>query len=49
MKSPYTDVREERVREGIPYTYIHGGFAGTDVKFALCFPEKEVYEGRLFQ
>lgn len=49
MKSPYTDVREERVREGIPYTYIHGGFAGTDVKFALCFPEKEVYEGRFFQ
>lgn len=49
MQEPYTDVREHRVREGVGYTYIHGGFRGTDIKFAVCFPEKERYEGRFFQ
>lgn len=49
MRQPYIDIREDRLREGVPYTYMHGGFEGTDIKFSFFFPEKERYEGRFFQ
>ncbi len=53
FQQPFIDVEEKRSREvlgkTIPYTYVHGGFAGTDVKFSFCFPEKENYRGRFFQ
>lgn len=50
---PYIDVDEMRERKTadktIPYRYMHGGFAGTSVKFSFFFPEKEAYEGRFWQ
>lgn len=49
MKKPYTDINEQRTREGIQHTYVHGGFEGTDIKFSLYFPTKEDYQGRFFQ
>ena len=49
MRKPYTDQIEKRLRNGISYTYIHGGFRGTDIKFSLYFPESDAYEGRFFQ
>lgn len=49
MQEPYTDIKEHRVREGVGYTYVHGGFRGTDIKFSVCFPEKKAYGGRFFQ
>ena len=49
MQKPYTDMWESRSRNGIQHTYIHGGFAGTDIRFALYYPEKNTYEGRFFQ
>lgn len=51
--NPYIDTDEMRERETadktIPYRYMHGGFAGTSVKFSFFFPEKEAYEGRFWQ
>lgn len=29
--------------------YVHGGFKGTDTKFSFYFPDRQVYQGRLFQ
>jgi hypothetical protein len=36
---------------GVPvaYTYIHGGFRGTDATFSLYFPPASMYQGRFFQ
>lgn len=50
----YIDIDEQAYRElpdgtKLPYRYLHGGFEGTDVRFAFCFPPKENYEGRFFQ
>lgn len=45
---PYID-KEEWREEPIRHKYIHGGFHGTTVKFALYFPEKEAYKNRFFQ
>ena len=50
----YIDINEKRVRKmengtEMPYRYMHGGFTGTAVRFSLCFPEKEAYEGRFYQ
>ena len=41
MQKPYVDKTEERNRNGIRHTYVHGGFEGTDLKFSLYFPMKE--------
>lgn len=49
FENPYIDIEEERVRNGITFRYIHGGFEGTNVKFSFCFPKKEDYQGRFFQ
>ena len=46
--SPYVDVDEWR-EEPIPRRYVHGGFDGTDARFALHFPPAERYGGRFFQ
>ena len=48
FKDPYTDIEEERVRNGVRYHYVHGGFKGTNVKFSFCFPQKKDFEGRFF-
>lgn len=48
FNKPYVDIREERVRCGISYTYVHGGFSESDLRFSLYFPAKEAYENRFF-
>lgn len=45
---PFIDVDEQR-GDAFPYRYIHGGFEGTDTRFAYCFPSTDIYRGRLFQ
>ena len=46
FSKPYIDIEEQRP-EG--YTYVHGGFEGTDTRFSFFYPPKEQYEGRFFQ
>ena len=46
FQTPYIDIEEQRP-EG--YTYVHGGFEGTDTRFSFFYPPKEQYEGRFFQ
>ena len=51
---PVVDLEEKRERvmpDGtkVPYLYVHGKFEGTNVKFAISYPEKEAFEGRFFQ
>jgi hypothetical protein len=33
----------------VPYTFIHGGFRGTDATFSVYFPPASMYQGRFFQ
>ena len=35
----YFDADEQRVRPAAPHRYLHGGFEGTDTRFAICLPE----------
>ena len=48
LTKPFIDAEEPRTRGGTPFTYVHGGFEGTNVKFMFCFPEKDKYEGRFY-
>src|ERR1700759_5260241 len=41
----YVDLDERRL-EPHPHRYVHGGFEGTDTRFALYFPDEERYGGR---
>ncbi len=45
---PYVDLDEERA-EPIPHRYVHGGFDGTDTRWAFSFPTDGQYEGRILQ
>src|SRR3546814_2536102 len=45
---PFTDA-DEMLDDPLPHRYIHGGFENTDTRFAIYFPEKDVYRGRCFQ
>lgn len=45
---PYIDVDEWRDKP-VRHRYIHGGFTGTEARFVLFFPPKEIYRGRFFQ
>src|SRR3546814_9587859 len=45
---PFIDADEMR-DDPLPHRYIHGGFENTDTRFAIYFPEKDVYRGRFFQ
>lgn len=47
-EKPYTDVEEWRDKP-VRHYYVHGGFKGTEGRFALYFPEKMKYENRFFQ
>lgn len=52
--NPVIDRKESMERElpdgkKVPFTYMHGLFEGTNVKFSFCFPEKDVYRGHFFQ
>jgi hypothetical protein len=44
---PYLDKDEWRDMP-IRHRYVHGGFAGTDLRFSMYFPPKEQYQGRFF-
>ena len=42
--APYIDCDEERDAP-VPHRYIHGGFEGTDTRFAFCFPPPDCIDG----
>jgi hypothetical protein len=46
--APYIDEDEWRDTP-VRHRWIHGGFEGTDTRFAFCFPPQEQWQGRLFQ
>ncbi|MDT7551338.1 MAG: hypothetical protein QOE84_3732 [Actinomycetota bacterium] len=46
--APYIDADEERERPS-PHRFVHGGFEGTDTRFAFYFPPAPSYQGRMFQ
>jgi hypothetical protein len=48
FRQPYIDVDEWRDKP-VRHRYVHGGFKGTEARFALYFPPKEQYQGRFFQ
>lgn len=48
FQTAYIDIDEMR-DEPVPHRYVHGGFEGTDTRFAFYFPSEEQYEGRFFQ
>src|ERR1700761_5230032 len=47
--APYIDVDSWKDEPASPHRYIPGGFAGTDTRFAFCFPPAERWQGRLYQ
>lgn len=54
LQDGYIDVDEPRCRilpdgREIPYRYVHGGFREKKVKFVVCFPDKETFQGRFYQ
>jgi hypothetical protein len=46
--APYID-HDGLLAEPIPHRYVHGGFEGTDTRFAFRFPVDDSYRGRLYQ
>ena len=48
FNAPYVDIDEWR-ETPVRHRYIHGGFAGTDMRFSFYLPPKEKFEGRFFQ
>ena len=46
--TPYIDVDEWR-DDPVCHRFVHGGFEGTDARFAMYFPPAERYQGRFFQ
>lgn len=47
---PFVDRDEIGETSGIKIRIIHGGFAGTNLKFSICFPaDSKKFEGRFFQ
>src|SRR5579863_4091309 len=48
LNQPYIDVDEWRDKP-VRHRYVHGGFKGTEARFAFYFPAKEQYQGRFFQ
>lgn len=54
MQKMVIDTQEKRERtlaDGtkVPHLYVHGAIPENEIKFILCIPEKENYEGRFFQ
>jgi hypothetical protein len=45
---PFVDIDEWR-EDLSPHRYVHGGFEGTDTRFAFYLPPPERYSGRLYQ
>ena len=48
LNQPYIDADEWRDKP-IRHRYVHGGFKGTEARFAFYFPPKELYQGRFFE
>ena len=46
--APFVD-HDGFMDEPAPHRYVHGGFEGTDTRFALRFPVDGSYRGRLYQ
>jgi hypothetical protein len=46
--SAYVDLDEPRDAP-TPHRYVHGGFEGTDTRFAFSFPTDGSYRGRILQ
>jgi plastocyanin len=46
--APYVDI-DEVLDAPASHRYVHGGFEGTDTRFALRFPIDDSYAGRMFQ
>lgn len=46
---PFIDADETRTNNGVTYRYVHGGFEGTDTRFAYHFPVTAKWQGRFFQ
>lgn len=55
LNKPYIDVRASGSATDpvtgvtVRYTYVHGGFVGTKVRFAYYFPPANRYKGRFFE
>lgn len=55
LSRPYIDVKrpgtmtDSRTGITVSYTYVHGGFTGSKVRFAFYFPAADKYRGRFFQ
>ena len=48
FNQPYIDLDQWRDKP-VRHRYVHGGFKGTEARFAFYFPPKEQYHGRFFQ
>jgi hypothetical protein len=48
LNQPYIDLDEWRDKP-VRHRFVHGGFKGTEARFAFYFPPKEQYQGRFFQ
>jgi hypothetical protein len=48
LNQPYVDKDEWREKP-VHHRYVHGGFKGTEARFAFYFPAREYYKGRFFQ
>lgn len=48
FQEPYVDVDEWKDTP-VRHRYVHGGFRGTQMRFAFYFPEKDKYQGHFFQ
>lgn len=46
--APFIDVDEQH-EQPTSHRYVHGGFEGTDTRFAFCFPPAQRYRSRLYQ
>src|ERR1700757_4478791 len=55
LNKPYVDVKRPGTITdpssglSVSFTYVHGGFTGTNTKFVFYFPAKDKYKGRFFQ
>jgi hypothetical protein len=48
FNQPYIDLDEWRDKP-VRHRFVHGGFKGTEARFAFYFPPKEQYQGRFYQ
>ena len=55
LSKPYVDVRkpgtltDEASGVSVSFTYVHGGFTGTNARFSFYFPAADKYKDRFFQ